>query len=199
MRKGRSAEDVRKLWLKVQRGYETLLDAKMKLRYDSSLPFDDEIPTKEMCNTDEKFYELFDATFRRNSTWSTKFPYLDPVDGIKKCPVLGDASTDMKEVDAFYKFWTNFESWRVFDHFAKHNIEAIKQAGDRYQKRKMEKENTDEVKVHAKQEHKRLIELVETARKLDPRIQGAEQAAIDAKNAVKNAAAKKKAEEKAAV
>lgn len=105
----------------------------------------------------------------------------------------------MKEVDAFYKFWTNFESWRVFDHFAKHNIEAIKQAGDRYQKRKMEKENTDEVKVHAKQEHKRLIELVETARKLDPRIQGAEQAAIDAKNAVKNAAAKKKAEEKAAV
>jgi len=152
-----------------------------------------------MCSDDAKFFEHFDACFRRNSIWSVKHPFLDPVDGVKKSPLLGDANTDMKEVDAFYKFWTNFESWRVFDHFAKHNIEAIKQAGDRYQKRKMEKENTDECKVHAKAEHKRLIELVETARKWDPRIQAAEANQANAKNAVKEAAAKKKADEKAAV
>jgi len=44
-RRGRDPEDVRKLWLKVQRGYETLLDKNMKMKYDSSLPFDDSIPT----------------------------------------------------------------------------------------------------------------------------------------------------------
>lgn len=103
----------------------------------------------------------------------------------------------MKEVDAFYKFWTNFDSWRCFDHFAKNDIEAIKQAHDRYQKRKMEKENESEVKKHKGNEHKRMIELVETARKLDPRIRGFEKAAADAKQAVKNAAANKKNEEKA--
>lgn len=195
--RGRKPEDVRKLWLKVQRGYETLLDPKMKQRYDSSLPADDEIPTKEECVDDETFYRLFDACFRRNGLFSNKLPYLDPVDNVKKCPLLGNADTPMEEVNAFYKFWTNFDSWRVFDHFAKNSIESIKQAHDRHQKRKMEKENATEVKAHAAKEHKRMIELVERARKLDPRIRAAEAAALEAKQATKNAAANKKNEEKA--
>lgn len=195
-RRGRDAEDVRKLWLKVQRGYETLIDDKAKMKYDSSLPFDDEIPTAKECVDDETYFKLWDACFRRNSVWSTKYPYLDPVDNVKKSPVIGDATTDMKEVDSFYKFWTNFDSWRCFDHFAKNSIEQIKQAGDRYQKRKMEKENESEVKSHKSKEHKRMIELVETARKMDPRIRAAEKAAAEAKQATKNAAADKKNAEK---
>lgn len=63
----------------------------------------------------------------------------------------------------------------------------------------MEKENESEVKSHKSKEHKRMIELVETARKLDPRIRAAEKIAADAKQASKNAAANKKAEEKAAL
>jgi len=114
------------------------------------------------------------------------------------CPVIGNNDSEMKEINAFYKFWTNFESWRCFDHFAKHSLEALKQANDRYQKRKMEKENKDEVKSHASNEHKRMIELVETARKLDPRLIRAEKAALEAKNASKNAIADKKKAEKAA-
>jgi hypothetical protein len=61
----------------------------------------------------------------------------------------------------------------------------------------MEKENATEVKTHATKEHKRMIELVERARKLDPRIRAGEAAALEAKQATKNAAANKKNEEKA--
>ena len=45
--KGRGKENIRLLWLKVQRAYETLTDKNGKMKYDSTLPFDNSIPTKE--------------------------------------------------------------------------------------------------------------------------------------------------------
>lgn len=66
-RRGRNADDVRQLWLKVQRAFETLQDTKGKQRYDSSLPFDDSIPTAKECVDDETYFRLWDACFRRNS------------------------------------------------------------------------------------------------------------------------------------
>jgi len=196
-RRGRNAEDVRQLWLKVQRAFETLQDTKGKQRYDSSLPFDDSIPTAKECVDDETYFKLWDATFRRNSQYSNKLPYLDPVDKTYKCPLIGDNDSDMNHVNAFYKFWTNMDSWRCFDHFAKNTFQQIKQAGDRHQKRRMEKENQVEIKQHASEEHKRMINLVETARKLDPRIKRGEAAALEVKMAAKNAATEKKNAEKA--
>jgi DnaJ family protein C protein 2 len=96
------------------------------MKYDSTLPVNDKIPTKEECVDDEAYYKLFGDAFRRNSVWSKKHPFLDPEDDVKKCPLLGDNDTPEKELNAFYKFWTNFDSWRCFDHFAKNSHEMIK-------------------------------------------------------------------------
>jgi DnaJ homolog subfamily C member 2 len=51
---------------------------------------------------------------------------LDPVDGIKKCPPLGNNDTDVATVNKFYGFWTNFESWREFSKYDKNTHEQIK-------------------------------------------------------------------------
>lgn len=128
--------------------------------------------------------------------WSKKKPIKDE-DGDPTCPLLGNNDTDSADVNAFYRFWTNYESWRCFDHFAKNSHETIKQAGDRYERRELEKENATEIKIHSKKEHARMIKLVETARELDPRLRRIAKEAQDKKQSGKAAAAQKKADEKA--
>jgi DnaJ family protein C protein 2 len=182
--KGRGKENIRLLWLKVQRAYETLIDKNGKMKYDSTLPFDNSIPTKEQCVEDEAYFKLFGDAFRRNSIWSKKKPFKD-TDGEMTCPPLGNNDTPADEVTNFYKFWTNYESWRCFDHFAKNSHEMIKQAGDRYERRELEKENATEIKVHSKKEHTRMIKLVETARDLDPRLRRIAKEAAENKNNAK--------------
>jgi len=194
--KGRGQEDVRVLWLKVQRAYETLIDKNGKVKYDSTIPFDNKIPTKEQCVDDEAYFTLYGDAFRRNSVFSKKKPVTD-ADGEKTCPALGNNDTSSDEVNAFYKFWTNFESWRCFDHFAKNSHETMKQAGDRYERRELEKENATEIKIHSKKEHARMIKLVETARELDPRLRRIAKEAAENKNNKKAEAAKRRVEEKA--
>lgn len=39
--------------------------------YDSSLPFDDSIPTLSQACTPEMFFEVFGAAFARNSRYDT--------------------------------------------------------------------------------------------------------------------------------
>ena len=115
------------LWLKVQYAYETLLDPAKRRRYDSSLPFDDEIP-KAGSWTTETYYEVFNACFVLNSLWSKKKPV----------PTLGDDSTPISEVKKFYKFWDDFNSWREFCQYDEYKLD---EAGDRNERRYMDKEN----------------------------------------------------------
>jgi DnaJ family protein C protein 2 len=100
-------------------------------------------------------------------------------------PSLGNNDTPSEEINSFYKFWTNFESWRCFDHFAKNSHEMIKQAPDRYERRELEKENATEIKKHSKKEHARIIKLVETGRELDPRLRRIAKEAAEKKNSTK--------------
>ena len=88
---------MRVLWLKVQRAYETLIDKNGKMKYDSTLPFDDKIPTKAECVDDETYFKLFGEAFRRNSIWSKKKPFTD-ADGNKTGPPLGNNDTPSEEV-----------------------------------------------------------------------------------------------------
>lgn len=46
----------KKIWLQVQKAYETLSDPAKRKKYDSSLPFDEKIPSKDDI-TEENFYE----------------------------------------------------------------------------------------------------------------------------------------------
>jgi DnaJ family protein C protein 2 len=47
----------------------------------------------------------------------------------------------MVEVHKFYKFWNDFKSWRDFSQYDEHSADKIENAGDRYERRHMEKEN----------------------------------------------------------
>ena len=67
----------------------------------------------------------------------------------------------------FYKYWDYFDSWRDFSQFDEYDV---REAQDRYERRYMEKENKKIKDKYAKKERARIIKLVETAYKFDPRI-----------------------------
>lgn len=67
----------------------------------------------------------------------------------------------------FYKYWDNFESWRDFSQYDEYDP---REAQDRYERRYMENENKKIRAKYAKKERGRIIKLVETAYKFDPRI-----------------------------
>lgn len=50
-------EDLKALWLKVQLAHETLIDDTKRKKYDSSLPFDDSLPSKGDFKNEKEFYE----------------------------------------------------------------------------------------------------------------------------------------------
>lgn len=142
----------------MQRAYDQLLDPTKRKLYDSSLPFNDKLPKATEGNTPETFFKVYGRVFQDNSRFSID----------KKIPDLGDADTDMKQVDKFYSWWFSFKSWREFSH------PDEKKPDDgtcREEKRKMETENK-KLRASAKRdETKRVSKLVEEAMKKDPRIQ----------------------------
>jgi len=144
-------------WLKIQDAYELLSDPAKRKKYDSTLPFDDALPSKSDVTTDESFFEVFAAVFNRNSRFAKKRP----------TPNLGDLSTEMKEVQKFYKYWDNFDSWREFSQYDEYDPA---EAQDRYERRYMEQENKKLRAQYERKERARLIKHSEMAYNLDPRI-----------------------------
>lgn len=151
-------EKDKEIWLSVQNAYETLIDPVKRKRYDSSLPFDDSIPSEASHDiTPETFYDIFEPVFRRNAMFAKKKPV----------PTIGDKDMPIDLVNKFYKYWDNFESWRDFSQFDEYDV---REAQDRYERRYMEKENKKIRDKHIKKERARLMRLVDIAYKNDPRI-----------------------------
>lgn len=157
---GKEAEKCRNEFLQIQEAFEVLSDDRTRRMYDSSLPFDDTIPSeKDLGGDSESFFcTVFGAAFARNERWSVRRPV----------PSIGAIDSSRDCVEKFYDFWFNkFETWRDFSH---HDEYDLSQSESRDERRWMEVQNARIRKKKLAEENSRIRRLVETAEKLDPRL-----------------------------
>lgn len=139
----------------IQKAWEILSDPIKRRQFDSVDPtFDDTVPNK--CSP-EDFYEEFGEAFKNNA----RFSKIQPV------PLLGDENTPRNEVEDFYKFWYNFDSWRSFEYKDEEEREGIENRDD---KRYYDKKNKAARAKLKKEDNQRITRLVDNATRSDPRI-----------------------------
>ncbi|GAA5893794.1 zuotin [Sporobolomyces salmoneus] len=155
----------------IAKAMETLSKLDTRRQFDSVDPaIPDEFPSARET-TSENFYDLWTPVFDRESRFSKTQPV----------PALGGPETSRAEVESFYDFWYNMDSWRSFEYEDK---DAPEGADSRDEKRHQEKKNKAQRAERKKGDITRVRTLVDTALASDPRIKAfkaAEKAARDAK------------------
>jgi DnaJ family protein C protein 2 len=157
----------------MQAAYRALSKKQTRIQYDSSIEFDDSIPSADEKITDKNFYSIYGPVFKRNERFSE----------VKPCPPFGDSNSDKASVNAFYVFWSNFKSWRDF---AFMDDTKASEGSSRDQKRDTEQKNMKERARRKKEDNARLIRLVEQAMRLDPRLKLFRKQEQDEKDRLKN-------------
>ncbi|XP_063229958.1 dnaJ homolog subfamily C member 2 [Bacillus rossius redtenbacheri] len=158
----------------ITKAWEILGNPRNRRSFDSVDPeFDDEIPSNNDYSK-SNFYTVFGKAFDKNSRWSERQPV----------PKLGDANSTREQVEKFYSFWYNFESWREYSYLD----EEEKEKGQaREERRWIDKQNKAARARRKKDEMTRIRSLVDLAYDLDPRVQKFKQEDKDRKLAVKQA------------
>ncbi|XP_044534577.1 dnaJ homolog subfamily C member 2 isoform X2 [Gracilinanus agilis] len=140
----------------ITKAYEMLSDPGKRRAFNSIDPtFDNSVPSKNEAK--DNFFEVFTPVFERNSRWSNQ----------KNVPKLGDMHSSFEDVDAFYSFWYNFDSWREFSYL---DEEEKEKAECRDERRWIEKQNRAGRAQRKKEEMNRIRTLVDNAYSCDPRI-----------------------------
>uniref|UniRef100_A0A8C2B831 DnaJ homolog subfamily C member 2 n=1 Tax=Cyprinus carpio TaxID=7962 RepID=A0A8C2B831_CYPCA len=169
----------------ITKAMEMLSDPVKRRAFDSVDPtFDNMVPSK--AEGKENFFEVFAPVFERNSRWSVK----------KHIPSLGSMDASFEEVDNFYSFWYNFDSWREFSYL---DEEEKEKAECRDERRWIEKQNRASRAQRKKEEMNRIRTLVDTAYNCDPRIKKfkeEEKARKESEKKAKAEAKKREQEEK---
>ncbi|XP_013884869.1 dnaJ homolog subfamily C member 2 [Austrofundulus limnaeus] len=169
----------------ITKAIEILSDPVKRRAFDSVDPtFDNTVPSKGEGK--EKFFEVFSPVFERNARWSSK----------KTVPSLGTPDSSFEEVDSFYTFWYNFDSWREFSYL---DEEEKEKAECRDERRWIEKQNRASRAQRKKEEMNRIRTLVDTAYSCDPRIKKfkeEEKARKESEKKAKAEAKKREQEEK---
>ncbi|XP_058959780.2 dnaJ homolog subfamily C member 2 [Pocillopora verrucosa] len=164
-----------------------VLSSKEKRRaYDSVDPmFDDTIPSVN-ANSRSNFFEVFGPVFERNARWSK----------VQPVPPLGNVNSTFEEVDNFYSFWYNFDSWREYSYL---DEEEKEKGENRDERRWIEKQNKVMRQKRKKEEVARIRTLVDNTYACDFRIKKFKDEEKEKKLAEKRAkeeAARAAAEEK---
>ncbi|CAD24906.1 ZUOTIN-RELATED PROTEIN [Encephalitozoon cuniculi GB-M1] len=141
----------REAFLLVKVARDVLGDRKLRLFYDSNF-FDESIPEDRIYQPDE-FFDVFEECFRRNSKFSIKQPV----------PLLSP-SDDLKKVEEFYEFWSNFRSWRTFE-----PVEEL-YGMEEHDRSQYSAKNREKLASLKNQDALRIKRLVQIAKKRDPRI-----------------------------
>ncbi|KAJ5548412.1 hypothetical protein N7513_005646 [Penicillium frequentans] len=181
----------------IQIATELLLDPARRRQFDSvDEAADVEPPSKKQASAKGKFYKAWGPCFEAEGRFSIKQPV----------PQFGNEDSTQEEVENFYNFWYNFDSWRTFEYLD----EDVPDDGEsRDQKRHTEKKNANARRKRKNEDVARLRELVDEALAQDERIKKFRQQARAGKDAKRKAKeeeaqrlkdekeAKKAAEEKA--
>ncbi|KAM5173066.1 dnaJ homolog subfamily C member 2 [Mantella aurantiaca] len=140
----------------ITKANEILSDPVKRRAFNSVDPtFDNSVPSKGEGK--DNFFDVFSPVFERNNRWSNK----------KNVPKLGDMTTTIEDVDSFYSFWYNFDSWREFSYL---DEEEKEKAECRDERRWIEKQNRAARAQRKKEEMNRIRTLVDNAYSGDPRI-----------------------------
>lgn len=143
-----------------------------------------EPPTKKQAQG-AKFYKLWGAVFKSEG----RFSKIQPV------PKFGDENSTKEEVENFYNFFYNFDSWRSFE-YQDEDVPDDNESRD--QKRHIERKNNNARKKKKTEDSARLRKLLDECSANDERIKRFRQEANAHKNKKKlekEAAEKKAAEE----
>jgi len=166
----------------IQKAMEVLTNPERRRQYDSVdqhyIDMQDDIPsatvlTKRITKDPQEFFEVFTPIFEVEARFSNKQPV----------PMLGEMDASKAEVEGFYDFWYNFDSWRSFEYLDK---EVNEGSDSRDDKRYTEKKNKSERARRKKEDNTRLRSLVDQALSLDPRIKRIKEEDKKARAAKKN-------------
>lgn len=158
----------------ITKAWEILGNQRTRRSFDSVDPlFDDAIPSSNDYSKNN-FFKVFTEVFESNSRFSEKLPV----------PKLGGSNSTKEQVERFYNFWYNFESWRDFSYLD----EDEKENGESKDERKwINKQNKALRAKRKKEEMTRIRSLVDLAYTLDPRVAKIKQDEKDRKIAYKQA------------
>lgn len=174
----------------IQKAFEVMLDSNKRQQFDSV--DENAVVAPPAPKTSYDFFEAWGPVFASEAHFSKKQPV----------PLLGDADSTKEEVDAFYRFWGGFDSWKSFE-FKDEDVPD--DTANRDHKRYIERKNISNRKKLKVEDNKRINEMVSRAQAEDPRIKQFKEAAKKEKERQKwekeagsRAAAQKKADEEAA-
>ncbi|KAI1327049.1 DnaJ domain-containing protein [Xylariaceae sp. FL0255] len=181
----------------IQKAVEVLLDPVKRRQFDSVDEKADVDPPSKKEAQKGNYLKLWGRVFKAEARFSNNQPV----------PLLGDDKSTKEDVDNFYNFWYNFDSWRSFEYL---DEDVPDDNENRDQKRHTERKNANARKKKKAEDNARLRKLLDDCSAGDERIKKFRQEANAAKNkkkfekeaaekkAKEDAAAKKAAEEQAA-
>ncbi|KAL2038750.1 hypothetical protein N7G274_008508 [Stereocaulon virgatum] len=170
----------------IQKATEVLLDPVKRRQFDSvDEAADVEPPSKKQAQKGG-FFKLWNPVFVAEG----RFSKIQPV------PRLGDDNSTKEEVEDFYNFWYNFDSWRSFEY---QDEDVPDDNENRDQKRHVERKNNNARKKKKTEDTARLRALVDECLQGDERIKKfkkQERAGKDKRRLDREAAEKKEKEDK---
>lgn len=141
----------------IQKATEVLLDPVKRRQFDSvDEGADVEPPTKKETQKGS-FYKLWGKVFDSEARFSNVTPV----------PKLGNENSTKEDVENFYNFWYNFDSWRSFEYL---DEDVPDDNENRDQKRHVERKNQNARRKKKTEDTARLRKLVDDALALDERI-----------------------------
>lgn len=171
----------------IQKATEVLLDPIKRRQFDSVDEGANVEPPTKKETLQGNFYKQWGPVFQSEGRFSSKQPV----------PKLGDDKSTKADVEEFYNFWYNFDSWRSFEYL---DEDVPDDNESRDQKRHVERKNQNRRKKNKTEDTARLRKLVDTALELDERIKRfrkEERAQKNKKRNEKEAEAKRAAEDAA--